>query len=411
MGNKKFTPEFGKGTFYEEEVNGYKYYVYEWSTPDKRRNPRERFPFTPEGRKAREVFAKDVISKMEAGVQTRSDETFGEWLLYYLSTYRKAGVDPDTFNRFLQYAKNIPTSIANTPLNKLKGDQLQEMITGMQTDPAYRNDGKKKPLSYSSCKKIYELLFASLEKARILRKIQYNPMEAVDKPKNSIDQDNKEKDVFSKDELKLFIKAYKKLLKAKYHKRMRKDYFNLFFFLYSLGVRIGELLAIKWDDIDLNNQVVKINKSKKSNRAGQHFGSPKTEKGKRRVPILYDSTYIRLSKMQEVAGNKGFLFPTKTGNALGYSQVIRTFNKICELAGIKGKTLHELRHTYGTNMAKATGNDGKPMPVAELSRIMGHSKISTTQNFYIHSDEEENKALLKSFANQERRKKFKKDLK
>lgn len=235
MGNKKFTPGFGQGSFYEETVNGYSYYVYEWPTPDKRRNPRERFPHTPEGMKAREVFAKDVISKMEAGVQTRSNETFGEWLLYYLSTYRKAGVDPDTFNRFLQYANNIPTSVANTPLNKLKGNQLQEMITGMQTDPAYRNDGKKKPLSYSSCKKIYELLFASLEKARILRKIQYNPMEAVDKPKNSTDQ-KKEKEVFSKDELKLFIKAYKRLLKAKYCKRMRKDYFNLFFFLYSLGV-------------------------------------------------------------------------------------------------------------------------------------------------------------------------------
>lgn len=60
-------------------------------------------------------------------------------------------------------------------------------------------------------------------------------------------------------------------------------------------------------------------------------------------------------------------------------------------------------------MARAVGSDGKPIPVAELSRIMGHSKISTTQNFYVHSDEAQNKALLKSFSNPARRKIPKKD--
>lgn len=60
-------------------------------------------------------------------------------------------------------------------------------------------------------------------------------------------------------------------------------------------------------------------------------------------------------------------------------------------------------------MARAVGSDGKLIPVAELSRIMGHSKISTTQNFYVHSDEAQNKALLKSFSNPARRKIPKKD--
>lgn len=107
--------------------------------------------------------------------------------------------------------------------------------------------------------------------------------------------------------------------------------------------------------------------------------------------------------MKSESGNNKYLFSTKSGGALGYFQVQRTFQAICELAGIK-KTLHEFRHTYGTHMARAVGTDGKPIPIAELSRIMGHSKISTTQNFYIHSDEGQNEALLKSFANPARRK-------
>ena len=401
MSNRRFVPEYGHGTFYEEKIGNKKYYVYEWPTPDKQRNPRKRFPYTPEGLKARELFAKDIINKMDSGVQTRSTETFGEWLLYYLNTYRKTGVENDTFNRFLQYANNIPTSVANTLLDKLKGEQLQEMITGMLTDPCYRKDGKHKPLSYSTCKKIYELVFASLEKARILRKIQYNPMEAVNKPTDTTQQ---EKQGFSREELKQFLKALKRLYSGKYRGRLRNDYINLFLFLYTLGVRIGELLALTWNDIDLAKQTISVNKSKKSNLAGQHIGNTKTVKSTRTTPILSDAAYNRLVKMQSKSNNSGFLFQTASGKALGYFQVVRIFKKTCELAGIKNKTIHDFRHTFGTNMARAVGTDGKPFPIAELSRIMGHSKISTTQNFYVHSDEAQNEALLNSFANPSRRK-------
>lgn len=401
MSNKKFVPEYGQGTFYIEKIDNSKFYAYEWPTPDKKRNPRKRFPFTPEGLKAREIFAKDIISKIIAGVETRSIETFGEWLLNYINQYRKTGVDDDTYNRFLQYAANIPDSVANTLLSKLTGEQLQEMITGMLTDPCYRRDGKQKPLSYSTCKKIYELVFASLEKARILRKIKYNPMEAVDKPTVTKQE---EKQVFSNIELKHFLKALKQLSSGKHCKRTRKDYINLFFFLYAFGMRIGELLALTWEDIDLTRQIISINKSKKSNKAGQHIGNTKTIKGVRTIPILSDAAYNRLTQMQVKSNNTGFLFQTASGKALGYFQVERMFKKACELAGIRNKTIHELRHTFGTNMARAVGADGKPVPIAELSRIMGHSKISTTQNFYIHSDEAQNEALLKSFANPSRRK-------
>ena len=396
---RKFLPiDYGQGSFLVETIDGKKYYSYKWK--DTSGNwKRKRFPYTKDGEKAREIFAKDVIDKMNAGIQTTCTETFGEWLLYYTEIFRKTGVTVDSYTRFLQYADNIPRDIANTMLDKVTSEQLQSMITGMLTDPGYRRDGKQKPLSYSTTKKIYEFVFSALDKARILKKIKDNPMEAVDKPIGA----PKERQIFSKSELKRFLKALRKLSKGKYRKRMRNDYLNLFFFLYCFGFRIGEILAVKFDDIDLNNHVIRIHQSKKSNRAGQVFGTPKTAKGTRIVPILSDAAYNRLVQMKAESGNQGFLFATKSGNALGYFQVERTFKKVCELAGIK-KTLHEFRHTYGTNMAKAVGHDGKPIPIAELSRIMGHSKISTTQNFYVHSDEGQNEALLKSFANMKRRK-------
>ena len=401
---RKFLPiDYGQGSFLVETIDGKKYYSYKWK--DTSGNwKRKRFPYTKDGEKAREIFAKDVIDKMNAGIQTTCTETFGEWLLYYTENFRKTGVTVDSYARFLQYADNIPRDIANTMLDKVTSEQLQSMITGMLTDPSYRRDGKQKPLSYSTTKKIYEFVFSALDKARILKKIKDNPMEAVNKPTGT----EKEKQIFSTEELKLFLKALRALYKKTYRKRMRADYKNLYFFLYIFGFRIGELLALTMDDIDLDNQVISVTKSKKSNRAGQIFSNPKTRKGSRTVPILSDAAYNRLAKMKEKSGNKGFLFATKSGNALGYFQVQRTFHQICELAGIK-KTLHEFRHTFGTNMARAVGSDGKPIPVAELSRIMGHSKISTTQNFYVHSDEAQNKALLKSFSNPARRRTPKKD--
>lgn len=395
----KFEPTaYGQGSFLEETIDGKKYYSYKWKDSSGKWM-RKRFPRNKEGEKEREAFAKGIIEKMSAGVQTTCTETFGEWLLTYIATYRKTGVSSDTYNRFLQYCANVPDTVANTMLDKLRPEQLQAMITGMLTDPCYRKDGKPKPLSFSTTKKIYEIVFASLEKARVLRKIQHNPMEAVDKPIGT----PKEKKIFSRIELKRFLKALKALSKDKHRKHMRKDYLNLFFFLYCFGFRIGELLALTWTDIDLDNQVISVHQSKKSNRAGQVFGNTKTSKGIRTVPILSDSAYNRLVKMQAESGNKGYLFATKSGNALGYFQVQRTFRVICALAGIK-KTIHEFRHTFGTNMAQAVGLDGKPVPIAELSRIMGHSKTSTTFNFYVHADSSQNEVLLKSFANPKRRK-------
>ncbi len=400
MMTRKFSPTvYGHGSFLNETIDGKQYYSYKWKDTSGKWM-RKRFPHTKEGEKDREAFAKDIICKMQAGIQTTCTDTFGEWLLYYLNNYRKTNISVDSYTRFLQYAANIPTTIANTMLDKVTTDQLQSMITGMLTDPIYRKDGKKKPLSFSTTKKIYEFVFSALDKARVLRKIQQNPMEAVDKPTGK----QKEKQIFTRAELKSFLKSLKALSRGKYRKRMRQDYLNLFFFLYCFGFRIGELLALKWDDIDLDTQVISIHQSKKSNRAGQVFGDTKTIKGTRTVPILSDSAYNRLVKMKAKSGNKGFLFATTSGNALGYFQVQRTFQSVCKLAGIR-KTMHEFRHTFGTNMAKAIGNDGKTIPIAELSRIMGHSKISTTQNFYVHSDETENEALLKSFANPKRRKK------
>ena len=401
---RKFEPtEHGQGSFIEETINGKKYFSYKWKDSSGKWM-RKRFPHTKVGEKDREAFARGIINKMSAGVQTTCTATFGEWLLTYIANYRKTGVDPDTYNRFLQYCANVPDTVANTMLDKLQTEQLQSMITGMQTSPSYRQDHKQKPLSYSTCIKIYELVFAALEKARVLRKIPYNPMEAVNKPVTS----QKERGIFSREELKRLVKGLRTLTKGKYSKRMRKDYLNLFFFLYAFGLRIGELLALTWDDVDLETQVIRVNKSKKSNKAGQEIGHTKTAKGVRTVPILSDAAYNRLLKMQEESGNSKYLFSTASGNALGYFQVQRVFKKACILSGITGKTLHELRHTFGTNMARAIGLDGRPVPIAELSRIMGHSKISTTQDFYVHSDETQNEALLKSFANQARRREPKK---
>lgn len=189
--NRKFEPTaYGHGSFFDETIDGRKYYSYKWSDSTGKRF-RKRFPYSAEGEKERELFAKEIIAKMTAGIQTTCTETFGEWLLTYIKNYRKTNVDSDTYNRFLQYCANVPDTIANTMLDKLHTEQLQAMITGMQTDASFRRDGKKRPLSYSTVKKIYELLFASLDKARVLRKIQNNPMEAVENLHPSCRQKNR----------------------------------------------------------------------------------------------------------------------------------------------------------------------------------------------------------------------------
>lgn len=150
------------------------------------------------------------------------------------------------------------------------------------------------------------------------------------------------------------------------------------------GIRIGELCALKWEDIDLDNRIIKINKTlqriylktnSKKGRTKVIITTPKSVKGVRDIPIA-DALLSLLKKAQchekqayLLTGTKKFIEPRLYGKH--YKKFLHTFH-------VKTIKFHGLRHTFATRCIEA-GADYKV-----VSELLGHSSVNLTLNLYVH---------------------------
>jgi integrase len=143
------------------------------------------------------------------------------------------------------------------------------------------------------------------------------------------------------------------------------------------GLRLGELQALQWADIDLDNNLIHVNRSW-DRQAG--FVEPKSRSGQRRVPITQTLRRELLShRLRQGTGGNGFVFPntTHTGPFNPGTLTLHT-TKAWNTNGLAPIGLHECRHSYAAYMI-AAGINSKA-----LSTYMGHSSITITLDRYGH---------------------------
>ena len=168
-------------------------------------------------------------------------------------------------------------------------------------------------------------------------------------------------------------------------------YGNAILLLLNTGLRIGELLALTWSDIDLKNNYISVNKTLQiiqdknqcSNKKTKEIvGPPKTIRSKRRVVInktakdillqIKKSNKYHCEKTDRVILSSKFTTPSKRN----ISRCLEEITKNAEIS-INSGALHRLRHTYATMFI----NMG--IPISFISNQLGHAKESTTRNIYI----------------------------
>jgi integrase len=140
------------------------------------------------------------------------------------------------------------------------------------------------------------------------------------------------------------------------------------------GLRKGEIVALRWRDIDWGASRVRV----RQNYVRGQFGTPKSRRSTRSVPMAdqVGGELDRLSKTSRFTGPDDLVFAHPvTGGTLAKANMSRRFQKALKAAELEQHRFHDLRHTFGTRMA-AVGT-----PLRTLQEWMGHRDIATTQRY------------------------------
>jgi integrase len=157
-------------------------------------------------------------------------------------------------------------------------------------------------------------------------------------------------------------------------------------FLLHTGLRISELIALTWDDVDFGNEKIHIGKNapmiKKDGKYQPVVTTPKTKNSIRNVPL--DDVAMGILKELHENRQSEYVFENAKGGMMHRRNITRTLDNIVEKSGISQKpSLHDLRHTFASELIRQ-GAD-----IKTVSTVLGHASVSTTLNIYVHKSDDD----------------------
>lgn len=138
------------------------------------------------------------------------------------------------------------------------------------------------------------------------------------------------------------------------------------------GLRIGELLALRWQDLDLIKQVLTVNRS----LAGKVVGATKNGKS-RDIPLSDDVVEVLQAQRLRTALLGEYVFSIGRDKSSAYGTVSRLLRRLCRAAGVREVTWHSLRHSFASHLIMLN------VPVKAVQELLGHSNIEVTM-IYAH---------------------------
>ena len=298
-------------------------------------------------------------------VKIRADMPFGEWVEFWYENHCKPIVRPNTQRGYEDFIRlYILPKLGSVPLNKLTANDLQQFINWMRRDGrSDHRESRGEGLSSNTIRHCYGICRRALEEAAVEKLIPKNPAKECKLPSAKL----KELTILNREELqKLLIQA------------RAEGYYEVFLLELTTGLRVGELMALRWDDLNLKTGELRIERQVCQIKGELLIQPPKTKASIRTV-ILPPPVVTALKKYkQAVCSRWMFPSPKKEDAPIAPSVVSHRLAKILKHAGCKKVRFHDLRHVFATNALE------HGMDVKTLSTVIGHVSSATTLNVYAH---------------------------
>ena len=326
-----------------------------------------------------QIITQDPVSERLA------QSPFKEYANYWLGYKDIADKTYRDYTHMLEY--RVLPFLGEKQLNKISTTDIIDFMASLRDEISVKTG---KPLSQKTIKNYFIMIRSMFNDASSTNILSKNPIEGVPVPKLS---STKLKDNFyTEEELSEFITL---LLNEKSTK-----YKLLVLLALDTGARVGELLALRWKDLDLDNNKILIEKSVTFDRNNKvKIKSTKNNEDRKFYFGEYLKIYIEEHRVAQKVrkdfigdnwyykenidnDDEDFIFTQDNGKVMHNDTPNKWLDKFIEKNGLRKITFHGLRHTNVTQMLLG-GTD-----YTTVAQRVGHKQTSTTMNFYAHSVQE-----------------------
>jgi len=304
-------------------------------------------------------------------------EVFNDWL----NVIKKPELRPSSFNRYeIIYRLHISqASFLHKQLDQITDIDIQKLINGCESE--------------SQAKFIRDLLKSFFFYCQKTKKIIYNPMISVVLPKKSYKPPMKK--CLNEEDISKLMALFKK----------DRSLF-IYIFIFMTGLRNGEVCALHDKDVDLNTNTIKVFKSLNrvtvngTNRIVESM--TKTQSSIRdiyippaMIPLIKEhraAQRVKYLKLGLKYKDDSYFFSSNLCTPLRGDRLSTRWQALQKENGIEPVTLHGLRHSFGTMLAR------KGVQIKVVSELMGHSDVSITQNIYTHVSTDQKEEAINELA-------------
>jgi integrase len=296
--------------------------------------------------------------------------TVAEFIDRWQRDWAVSHVSPKTLERYCELLRNhVVPELGKIALQKLRAIDVNAIYGKL-----LRGDGRRKPLAARTIKHVHRVLHRALGHAESWGLVQRNVAARAEPPRVAAT----EVAILAPDQVRAVLE-----------KLRCRSIFPILTLALATGMRRGELLALRWRDVDLDGAALQVEQSLEQTKAGLRFKSPKTKHGRRRITLPPSAVAVLRDLWKEQQEQRlrlglgkapvdALVFATWEGKPRSPNAFTKEWSVAVKAAKMPKVTLHSIRHTHASYLI-AQGLD----PLA-ISRRLGHASPTITLGVYGH---------------------------